>query len=78
MGSADLDDTLEMFDLSANDEDDSTTIGGWVTENLGHIPEVGEEFTYKNLHIRVTKIDSRHVEEIKVTVLNKDDEDEEK
>ena len=78
LGSADLDDTLEMFDLSANDEDDSTTIGGWVTENLGHIPEVGEEFTYKNLHIRVTKIDSRHVEEIKLTVLNKDDEEEEK
>ncbi len=76
MGSADLDDTLEMFDLVADEEDDSTTIGGWVTENLGHIPEVDEEFTYKNLHIKVTKTESRHVEEVMITVLETEESDE--
>ncbi len=79
LGSANLDDTLDMFDVSANEEDDSSTIGGWVMEKLGHIPEDGEEFTYENLHIKVTKTEARHVEEIMVTVLEKeeDEEDEE-
>ncbi len=76
MGSADLDDTLEMFDLVADEEDDSTTIGGWVTQNLGHIPEVDEEFTYKNLHVKVTKTESRHVEEVMITLTQTEESDE--
>lgn len=77
LGSADLDDTLERFDMLV-DEDDSTTIGGWVSEKLGHIPEVGEEFVYENLHIIVTKTTSRHIEEVKITIIeDKNDKDEE-
>lgn len=76
LGSADLDDTLEHFNLEV-DEDDSTTVGGWVTEKLGHIPEVGEEFEYENLHIVVTQIGQRHVDEVHITVREIEEETEE-
>lgn len=76
LGSADLDDTLERFDMKVDEEDDSTTVGGWVSEKLGHIPEEGEEFVYEKLHILVTKTTSRHIEEVKITLIEQDDEDE--
>ena len=50
---------------------------GWVTEKLGHIPEVGEEFEYENLHIVVTQIGQRHVDEVHITVREIEEETEE-
>lgn len=76
LGSADLDDTLELFDMEVDEEDDSTTVGGWVTEKLGHIPDEGEEFVYEKLHILVTKTTSRHIEEVKITVCEEDAQEE--
>lgn len=76
LGSADLDDTLELFDMEVDEEDDSTTVGGWVTEKLGHIPDEGEEFVYEKLHILVTKTTSRHIEEVKIIVCEEDAQEE--
>lgn len=66
--SANFDDFLEKFDI--DDETDITTVGGWVIEKLGKIPVKGDSFEYKNLHVTVSKCDSRHVLEIVVKVLN--------
>ncbi len=76
LGSADLDDTLELFGMEVDEEDDSTTVGGWVTEKLGHIPDEGEEFVFEKLHILVTKTTSRHIEEVKITVCEEDAKEE--
>lgn len=76
--SADLEDIFEKFGLEVDDEEDSTTVGGWVTENLGHIPDVGEEFDYLNLHIEVTQVDQRHVEEVIITVVELEELDDDK
>lgn len=78
LGGADLDDILELFGMEVDEEDDSTTVGGWVTEKLGHIPDEGEEFVYEKLHILVTKTTSRHIEEVKITVCEKEDTEDEK
>ena len=66
--SANLDDFLEKFHI--DDETDITTVGGWVIEKLGKIPVKGDSFEYENLHVTVSKCDSRHVLEIVVKVLN--------
>lgn len=67
---ADLDDMFELFDLSGMEEDiDHATVGGWVVEEFGKIPRVGEEFTYGPLQVCVSKRDPRRVTEVVVTKL---------
>ncbi|MBQ7160325.1 MAG: HlyC/CorC family transporter [Clostridia bacterium] len=78
--SAALDDLFELLEI--DEELDIPTVSGWVIEELKHIPEVGDTFDYKNLHVTVTECDDRHALEIVVNVVDPDgylddDEDEE-
>ena len=72
----------DMFDeLDVDDRDfdsDCNTVGGWCAEVLEHTPEVGESFEYKNLNIEITKVDDVTVAEVKITVneIVEDDEEE--
>lgn len=47
---------------------ESTTISGWVLEQLDRMPTVGDTFTYENLDIKVTKTDAQRVLEIEIVV----------
>ncbi len=62
----DIEDMLEFFNLSC--ETESNTVSGWILEQLEKIPEEGDAFDYENLHVFVTKTDSRRVLEIVVKV----------
>ncbi len=42
-------------------DDDYDTIGGFVTDALGHLPEGGEELTLERFHFRVARADRRRV-----------------
>lgn len=66
-GNAALGKTFEVFDLDGEDEFESTTVSGWVTEILGYIPTEGENFQYENLAITVIKAEQNRVVEIIVT-----------
>ena len=72
---ADLDDMFDLFDME-NDTDHST-VGGWVVEEFGKIPRVGDEFNYGPLHVCVSKRDPRRVTEVIVTKLFEPEEDDE-
>ncbi len=48
-------------------ECESATVGGWVMEILGHIPEAGETFTADGLAVTVIEAENNHPEEILVT-----------
>lgn len=65
--------TLEMFELfemEPEDEDElPQTVSGWVTMQLGEFPEAGVEFDFDGLHVEVTKVDDKLVEEVKITKL---------
>lgn len=63
-----LSNLFEMFDLDDDDEFESVTVSGWITDYFEGIPPVGSVMDYKNLHIEVTKADKRKVLEIKLTV----------
>lgn len=62
----DLETFLKFFDISYDEENSS--VNGWVMEELGKIPEVGDKFSYENLDVTVTETDDRRVVEIEVIV----------
>lgn len=59
-----LDDFCEEFDIKT--ESDSVSVGGWVAEQIGNIPDVNDSFTFENLTVTVTKVDSHRAATIKV------------
>lgn len=69
----DLDDFFKQFSIDAVTE--SSTINGWITEQIGKIPEVGDCFSYGNLHIEVTETEGQKADEIHVTFLEKKEEE---
>lgn len=62
--SLDLDNLLEFFEIDETPE--STSISGWVMEQLGKIPSVGDNFTYRDLRITVITTDMHRVLEIEI------------
>lgn len=73
--SASIDDVFQLFDLRM--DDDMTTLSAWVIDSLGHIPKIGDQFTYENLQVTVTKLQRMRVLEIRVDVLPEPAEDKE-
>ncbi len=71
-----FDDFCDRFDIET--ETDSVSLGGWVMEQLGKIPDAGDAFDFENLNITVTETDSHRVEKVKVVINEKaEDEDDE-
>lgn len=74
---ADLDDMFALFGMDGEDEEiDHATVGGWIVEEFGKIPRVGEEFNYGPLHVYVSKRDPRRVTEVIITKMFEPDLDE--
>ena len=65
-GSCSLEDFFEHFQLpEQEDEYESVTVGGWVMEELGCVPEIGAHFLFHDNEVFVTKVEKRHVKEIR-------------
>ena len=74
--SVNFDDFCEFFNYENDEEIDSVSAGGWVMEMVGKIPESGDSFESDNLSVLVTETDSHRVTQIKVTVTQKENSDE--
>ena len=72
---ANLTDLYDLFSLKG--ESDSNTVSGWVMEEVGRVPEVGDHFVCEGLDVTVTKVDHRRVLEIRVVVLPREPEEKE-
>ncbi len=64
-GSTDLQDCFSFFDWKG--ESESATVSGWVMEQLGRVPDVGDTFTCGEHTVTVTKTDGKRLLEISVT-----------
>lgn len=65
--SCSLDDFFEAFSFSEDADDyDSVTVGGWVMERLGEVPEVGSHFVFHDSEVYVVSMEKRHVKEIRI------------
>ena len=62
-GAVGLYELQDMADLTLESEDVST-IGGYVTHLLGHLPKTGESVQIENYCVTITKADGRRVEEL--------------
>ena len=62
--SVNAEDFYEFFEIESDSE--SISLGGWVMEQLGKIPEKGDTFEYEELAITVFETDSRRVTKIDV------------
>ncbi|MBQ7010190.1 MAG: HlyC/CorC family transporter [Clostridia bacterium] len=64
-----IDEFFDRFELDRDENIESATVNGWVTEQCGTIPEVGFAFTYGNLEIKVTQADELRSHEVSVRVI---------
>ena len=61
-GDMNLDDMLELIDKDDKYiKADSKSVGGWVIEQIGDIPDINSSFTYKELTVTVTEVEDQRV-----------------
>jgi putative hemolysin len=61
-GQADLEQFFEIINF--DEEIEHQTVNGWVLEQLGKIPSIGDQFSYKNLHVSIMNADEKRVLEV--------------
>ncbi len=75
---ANLNDFFEKFEIEIRDDENlPQTLNGWVMMVLESLPDVGEAFVHDHLHIEVTRISDKRVEEVKITILEQAEDKEE-
>ena len=72
-----VDEFFEFFELEKNEEIESTTLNGWISERCGCIPEVGFAFTYENLTITVTEAEELRALAVKIVACERCEDAEE-
>jgi CBS domain containing-hemolysin-like protein len=66
-GNLDLDRLHDLLDFRPEENTESTTVGGLVTEWLGHVPQVGEAVERGGIRVEVLAGNERRVEEVRVS-----------
>ncbi|MDI2587868.1 CNNM domain-containing protein [Psychrobacillus sp. NEAU-3TGS] len=64
-GRVEIEEVNLLFDLSIVNENE--TIGGFVLDQLGHVPVEGEQFTYENLLIEINEMDRSRIVTLTIT-----------
>jgi len=59
-----IDEINEMFDLDIPDDEDYDTVGGFVTDRFGRVPDAGEEHRENGLLARILQSDERRVRRV--------------
>lgn len=65
-GSFDLGRLEDLLDFHPQDGTESTTVGGLITEWLGHVPEAGEETEREGIAIKVLAANNLRVDQVRV------------
>lgn len=64
-GRLEIIDAIDLLDVEL--PTDHETIGGFVMQELGHVPEDGERFTYENLYFEIEEMDRSRIVKMKIT-----------
>lgn len=64
-GKCELEVFFDLYEMEVEEDIESNTVGGWVTEHYGVIPSVGETFRFKHLEIKVVKVTQQKVLKIR-------------
>lgn len=73
-GKADLDEVMEELGCTVPENSANDTIGGFVTELIGHIPEQGESTCarWENVTFSVIRVSGRSIEKLRAVIDKKD------
>lgn len=63
-GQADIEDVNEILESRLPNSKDLNSIGGFITDLLGHLPRKGEVIQYQDLHFTIASSTSRRIEKI--------------
>lgn len=63
-GKADVEKVFETFGIDRTFE--VLTVGGWVMDVLGRVPEEGEHFSEAGMDVTVEKMDGRRIEKVRI------------
>ena len=66
-GSLDVDRLNDLLNFRPDEGTESTTVGGLVTEWLGHVPQVGEAVERDGIRVEVLAGSDRRVEEVRIS-----------
>lgn len=66
-GNFDLSRLSEVLDFRPDEDIESTTIGGLVTEWLGHVPKPGEHVQQEGIRIEILASDELRVEQVRIS-----------
>ena len=67
-GDMNIDDMLELFEKDDRYiRSDSKSVGGWVIEQIGDIPEKGCVFTFKDLSVVVGEVEDQRISSVTIT-----------
>ena len=71
-GRLEIVDAMELMDIEL--PTDNETLGGFVLQELGHLPEPGERFTYENLRFEIEEMDRSRILRMKITIKEEENE----
>ncbi len=79
LGSAHLEDVMERLGKKLPADAEYDTIGGFVTELLGYIPDDGEtpEIMWENIEFSVIKAEDKHIEKLRAVIKKETEKDSE-
>ena len=67
-GSLNVEDFFDLVKVTPPEDEDYTTVGGWVLDQLHRFAKIGDHFRYENLYIEVTDVTQFTVEKIIVRI----------
>ena len=70
MGRVHIDEINERLGLGLPEDADYDTIGGFVFNELGHVPTAGEDLVWHNVRITVLDATRRRIERVRIEVLD--------
>ncbi|PIC98060.1 hemolysin family protein [Sporosarcina sp. P29] len=71
-GRLEIEDVIELLDIELPTDHD--TIGGFVFQEVGHIPEEGDKFNYNSLLFEIEEMDRTRILRLKITKLEPKEE----
>jgi len=72
-GKTEIEEIEELFDIEIEHRGKFESVGGLAVFLSGSIPQVGENFTYKNLSLTVAAADKRRVKKVRLQLLSEPD-----
>ena len=61
-----LDELCDLFGININEDDAVVPVGSWLYEKLEDIPNVDDEYVYKNLEFKITSVENRRIMRVMV------------